>query len=89
MILKDYGKVTFILTSVGLGKEPKEESEEDDESSENSELFTPERPTSWTHCIKLLWSTDKRKTLLLSNPDGYFYLLYLQRCAQFFFVCKF
>jgi hypothetical protein len=29
---------------------------------------------------------DKRKTLRETNPDGYFYLLYLQRSAQFFAV---
>lgn len=54
---------------------------DDGEDSEENDLFTPERPTSWQHCISLLWSMDERKKLLLSNPDGFFYLLYLKKSA--------
>ena len=55
-------------------------------SSSSEDVFTPERPTSWSNCIQLLWSLNERKTLLMTNPDGYFYLLYLKKSAQFFSV---
>lgn len=36
------------------------------------------------HLLSILWSRGEKKTFALSNPDGYFYLLYLKTCFKFF-----
>jgi hypothetical protein len=52
LILKDYGKnqpSLYFCFIAGLAA-ARNDGEEDDESADN-DIFTPERPTSWTHCF--------------------------------------
>lgn len=51
-------------------------------------MFELEYPTSFRHLLKILWTIHEKKAFALSNPDGYFYLLYLKMLAKFFF-CNF
>lgn len=44
-----------------------------------------EYPKSLTHLLKILYRTNEKKLLSLSNPDGYFYLYYIKTCIRFFF----
>lgn len=41
-----------------------------------------EYPTSLSHLLRILWHKDVKKAFSLSNPDGYFYLLYLKTCIK-------
>ena len=34
--------------------------------------------------LQILWSKNEKKMFSLSNPDGYFYLLYLKTLLKFF-----
>jgi hypothetical protein len=43
-----------------------------------------EYPTGFFHLIKILFKTDEKKMLALSNPDGYFYLYYIKTCIKMF-----
>ena len=45
-----------------------------------------EYPTSLGHLIQILFKTDEKKMLGLSNPDGYFYLYYIKTCIKFFSI---
>lgn len=49
-------------------------------------LLDLEYPSSFSHCLKILWQNDIKKAFSLSNPDGYFYMLYLKTCIKFFVV---
>jgi len=52
------------------------------EAEEN--LFNLKRPESWKECLTQLWSLEEFELFKINNPDGYFYLLYLKKCAYFF-----
>lgn len=43
-----------------------------------------EYPTGFIHLMKILLRTDEKKMLALSNPDGYFYLIYIKTCIKLF-----
>ena len=43
-----------------------------------------EYPTGLLHLLKILFKTDEKKLLSLSNPDGYFYLFYIKTCIKLF-----
>ena len=43
-----------------------------------------EYPTGLIHLIHILFKTDEKKMLALSNPDGYFYLYYIKTCIKMF-----
>lgn len=43
-----------------------------------------EYPSSFSHLLRILWQNDIKKAFSLSNPDGYFYMLYLKTCIKFF-----
>lgn len=45
-----------------------------------------EHPKNLSHLIKILWKTDEKKQLSLSNPDGFFYLYYLKTLIKLFTV---
>jgi len=36
----------------------------------------------------MLWQIDEKSLFQLSNPDGYFYLLFLKISGLFFFISK-
>jgi len=61
---------------------------DDDDNIAGAELMVMERPRSWGHLVKTLFSADEYKLLRLQNADGYFYLLYLKYCAVLFSICK-
>lgn len=44
-----------------------------------------EYPTGLFHLIQILFKTNEKKMLALSNPDGYFYLYYIKTCIKCFF----
>jgi len=56
------------------------------EAEEN--LFNLKRPESWKECLTQLWSLEEFELFKINNPDGYFYLLYLKKCAYFFATRK-
>ena len=43
-----------------------------------------ESPTSWKDCMSKLWNLDEYRVLKVTNPDGYFYLLFLKGCTYFY-----
>ena len=43
-----------------------------------------EYPTGFSHLLEILYKTDEKKMLSLSNPDGYFYLFYIKTCIKLF-----
>jgi len=45
-----------------------------------------EHPKSLSHLLKILWKTDEKRQLSLSNPDGFFYLYYLKTLIKLFAV---
>lgn len=45
-----------------------------------------EYPNSFSHLLKILFRTNEKKLLGLSNPDGYFYLYYLKACMKIFLI---
>lgn len=57
--------------------------QEKPEEGEENELFS-KKPESWSELLSFLWNVHEYNALKLSNPDGYFYLLYLKYCAYFF-----
>ena len=52
---------------------------------DDDNFMTLEYPTSLSHLLKILFRTNEKKLLSLSNPDGYFYLYYIKTCIKFFF----
>lgn len=60
----------------------------DDENRENGiDLVDVEYPTSFSHLVKILYKTEIKHWLYLSNPDGYFYFLFIKICVKFF-ICS-
>lgn len=45
-----------------------------------------ENPTGIVHLFKILFRTNIKSALSLSNPDGFFYLQYLKFCILLFFI---
>lgn len=43
-----------------------------------------EYPTGFSHLLQILYKTDEKKMLSLSNPDGYFYLFYIKTSIKLF-----
>lgn len=52
---------------------------------DETNMIDLEYPRSCSHLLKILFRTNERKLLGLSNPDGYFYLYYLKACIKLFF----
>lgn len=52
---------------------------------DETNIINLEYPQSFSHLLKILFRTNERKLLGLSNPDGYFYLYYLKACIRLFF----
>ena len=49
------------------------------------EFCEMEYPTGLMHLLQILFKTDEKKMLALSNPDGFFYLYYIKTCIKMFF----
>jgi len=49
----------------------------------NDEFVPMEYPTGIWHLLKILWTKDEKRAFSLSNPDGYFYLLYVKTIIKF------
>lgn len=56
-----------------------------EEADFEDEFQEMEYPTGIFHLIQILFKTDEKKMLALSNPDGYFYLYYIKTCIKMFF----
>mmetsp|Transcript_42371 Transcript_42371/g.65034 ORF Transcript_42371/g.65034 Transcript_42371/m.65034 type:complete len:172 (+) Transcript_42371:796-1311(+) len=54
----------------------------------DDEFVSLEYPSGFRHLISILVSTDDKKQLAMSNPDGYFYLLFLKTCLKIISVCS-
>ena len=50
----------------------------------NDNLIDLEHPTSFWHLVKILVKTDVKQLFALSNPDGYFYLVFIKTSIKFF-----
>lgn len=37
----------------------------------------------------MLWKIDEKNEFRITNPDGYFYLLFLKMSGLFFFISKY
>ena len=48
------------------------------------DLVDVEYPTSFAHLTKILLKTDIKNWLYLSNPDGYFYYIFIKICIKLF-----
>ena len=73
----------------GLGNGHNEEQEGDnyrnfEEDTSMNDYVNPEYPEGFIHLLQILWSKNEKKMFSLSNPDGYFYLLYLKTLLKFF-----
>jgi hypothetical protein len=55
-----------------------------EENNFEDEFEEMEYPTGIWHLLKILFKTDEKKMLSLSNPDGYFYLYYIKTCIKLF-----
>ena len=71
----------------GLGHNEEQEGDnyrnfEADQS--NHEYVNLEYPEGLWHLLNILWSKNEKKMFSLSNPDGYFYLLYLKTLLKIF-----
>ncbi len=53
-----------------------------------AEMMIIERPRSWKHLIKTLFTVDEYRLLKFQNSDGYFYLLYIKYCVILFGISK-
>jgi hypothetical protein len=60
----------------------------EEEDAAALEMMVIERPRSWGHLIKTLFTVDEYRLLKLQNADGYFYLLYLKYSAILFGLSK-
>lgn len=76
-----------LLNEIGAPKEV-EANCEDEYQNYEAEIFKLEYPTSFRHLLKILWQIHEKKAFALSNPDGYFYLVYLKMLIKFF-LCNF
>lgn len=61
---------------------------EDEGDAAAAEMMVIERPRSWTHLLKTLFTVDEYRLLKLQNSDGYFYLLYLKYSVILFGISK-
>lgn len=59
---------------------------EDDFYQYDDDHLNLEQPQSFKHLLHLLWTKCEKKMFHLSNPDGYFYLLYLKTLLKFFTI---
>lgn len=77
-----------LLEEIGTKRKIKNDDDDDqvlDEfvNFENNEFLQLEYPESFWHLMKILWNLQEIKAFALSNPDGYFYLLYLRTIIKF------
>jgi hypothetical protein len=73
-----------LLNEIGFQtNQPDAQHEDEFKNIDTGDFVSIEYPTGLWHLLKILWNLQEKKAFALSNPDGYFYLLYLKTIMKF------
>jgi len=78
---KIYSDASELVNGLGNVRKPGDDNDVSGNVDGDCSLFVLTRPESWKNLFELLYKLDERKLFRVSNPDGYFYLLFLKKSA--------